>query len=542
MSLVDLLNIGKSALFASQTALNVTGHNIANVNTDGYTRQDVVLEVSTPVATGAGYLGRGVTVSGIERCYSSYIQKQLLGQEQTLGKSTAQNEVMSLVEQVFNDASGVGLSESLESFFSAWSDVASDPDDSAARTVLLSDAESLVSTIQGMETDLEGTVSEINDEIGSIVGQINDIADKIAQLNEKIAAAESGDSGSANDLRDQRDALVTELASLTSVTTLEGDNGSLTVMVGMRTLVDGTFVNEMTTTVDSEGDTGLSLDGVDITSEIGEGRLGGLIESREEIQSGPLKQLRKLAAALTIEINEVHSAGYGLDGSTGNDFFSALALSTTDSSSGASVSSATITDTSALTLSEYDISYSGSAWTVTNRDTGAAVTATVTTSGSDTTIAFDGISVTVSGTVAAGDAFGVSPLTEAISNFSVALTDADQIAAASSSSSLPGDNTNALAIAELAETSFASLDNATFSGYYGEIVSSVGSMAADAADLQAFDENLYSELTDQRDSVSGVSLDEEATNLILYQRAYEAAARLISITDELLETVITLGA
>ncbi len=197
---------------------------------------------------------------------------------------------------------------------------------------------------------------------------------------------------------------------------------------------------------------------------------------------------------------------------------------------------------SALTLSEYDITIGAAgAYTVTNRGTGATVTSGTYSSGAAITI--EGISVTLSddsGTVAEGDTFSVSPLTGAVSNFAVALTDTDQIAAASSASSLPGDNTNALALAGLADTGISSLGNATYSGYYAGIVSSVGSMAADAADLQTFDANLQSELANQRDSASGVSIDEEAANLIVYQRGFEAAARLINVADELIQTVLAL--
>ena len=540
MSLLNLMNIGKSALFANQAALNVTGHNIANVNTIGYTRQSVVLEISTPSSNNAGYLGRGVSIGGIQRSYSRFVEAQLLGQQQSLGKSTVMNEVLSQVEQVFNDSAGLGLSDSLEAFFGSWKSLSTAPADSAQRTVLLSDAEALVSNARQMETSLLGTVAEINDEISGVVGQVNTIAGKIADLNLQIAKIEAGNSGrTANDLRDTRGNLVTELAGLVQVNTLENADGVMTVMVGMRNLVDGSRVNELTAAVDASGNTSLEIDGVDVTSRIEKGRLSGLIDSRTAIEQGPLKQLRKLAAALTVEINALHGDGYGLDGSTGNDFFSPLTLSTTDSSDGADVSAATITDPSSLTLSEYDVSIGAlGAYTVKNRDTGATVTTGTFSSG--TAIAFDGISITLTGSVAAGDSFSVSPLTEAVSNLSVAITDGNKIAAASTSASLPGDNRNALAIADLADAAVASLGGTTFSGSYSGIVSSVGSMAADAADLKEFDQNLQTELQNQRDSASGVSLDEEATRLVVYQRGYEAAARLIRVADELMETVLAL--
>lgn len=540
MSLLNIMNIGKTALFANQAALNVTGHNIANVSTPGYTRQSVILEIATPAANSAGYLGRGVTIGGVQRSYARFIEGQLLGQEQSLGKSTAMDEVLSQVEQVFNDSAGLGLSDSLLAFFDSWGSLSSDADDTARRTVLLSDAESLVSTAKQMEKDLLETVGEINDEIADLAGKVNAISGKIAALNEEIAKIEGGQTGAtANDLRDTRGNLLTELGKLVELRTLEDADGSMTVMAGMRNLVSGTRVNQMTTTADASGNPVIRIEGIDVTSRIDKGRLSGLIDSRTAIESGPLLQLRKLAASMTVEINRIHSAGYGLDGSTGNDFFTALALSSTDSSGGAEVSSATITDMNALTLSEYDIAIGAAgAYTVTNRGTGATVQTGTFSSGS--AITFEGISITLTGTVASGDSFSVSPLAGAVSNFAVALSGTNRIAASSSAASLPGDNTNALRMAALADTGVSLLGNASFSEYYAGIVSSVGSMAADASDLRTFDSNLQSELAGQRDSASGVNLDEEATSLIVYQRGFEAAARLISVADELIQTVLAL--
>jgi flagellar hook-associated protein 1 FlgK len=539
VSLLNLLNIGKSAVFASQAALNVASHNIANVNTPGYTRQEAILEIATPAPTAGGYLGRGVTVTAVERRYDRFVDAQLLGQEQNLGKSTAMDQVLGQVEQVFNDASGAGLSNDLNAFFNAWQALSANPADAAQRTVLLSKANSLASTAKRMESDLLGTVKEVNGEIADVAGRVNAIATDISRLNARIVEVEAGGGAAkANDLRDARDKLVSELSGLAEIGTLEDANGALTVTVGMRNLVDRERVNPLSTFRDAQGNLGLSIDGVDVTGRIDKGRLGGLLASRSAIASGPLTDLRRLAAALTKEMNLLHSAGVGLDGTTGNDFFAPLALSATNASAGASVTSATVTDPAALTLSEYTMSIgAGNAYTVTNRDSGAVVASGTYASGNP--VGFDGISVVVTGTVAAGDAFTVSPLAGAVSNISVALTDPRKIAAASAAG-LPGDNTNALRIASLADAAVGSLGGATFSGYYGGVVGKAGTLARDASDLQAFDDSLRAELVNRRESASGVSLDEEAVKLIAYQRAFEAGARMIKITDELLQTVLQL--
>jgi flagellar hook-associated protein 1 len=538
MSLTDLLTIGKSALFANQTALNVTSQNIANVNTPGYSGRDVVLQIAGPVVPVAGgYVGMGVSVSGIERRYDRFVAGQLLGQEQRCGKSATMDAVLGNVEQVFNDSGGVGLSRALDQFFSSLQDVSAAPADSSQRTVLLANAGNLVTTAKQMEDSLLGTLAQVDKQIVDDAGKVNDIARKIATLNTQISRIESGGGPSANDLRDQRDQLVSQLAGLTDIATLEDANGSLTVRVGMRTLVDGEAVNALTVTQNAAGETRLALDGVDVTSRIAQGSIGGLLAARAEVASGPLAGLRRLAAAITIEMNRLHEAGYGLDGTTGNDLFTPLALASSGTSAAASVTSATVVDPAALTLSEYTISIgAGNAYSVTNRDSGAVVASGTYATG--TPIVFDGISAVVTGAAAAGDTFTVSPLEGAVSGFGVALTDPRKIAAASDPGALPGDNSNALRLAGFADAAVSSLGGATLTGYYSGLVSEVGKLAQDASDLQQFDANLRSTLQDQRDSESGVSLDEEAMNLVKYQRAYEAGAQIIRITDELFQTVL----
>jgi flagellar hook-associated protein 1 FlgK len=538
MSIGNLLSIGKSALFASQAALNVTGNNIANVNTPGYTRQEVVLQIATPVVRiGGGYVGTGVGISNIERRYDRFVEGQLLGQEQNFGKSSTMDQVLGQVEQVFNDTGGTGLSNALNTFFDAWQSLSTNPADTAQRTVLLADANNLVSSAKQMESSLLGTLKDVNKEILADAGQVNGIATEIARLNSRIVDLEAGGGTKANNLRDTRDGLVTQLAGLMDIATREDQNGSLTVTVGMRNLVDGEKVNPMTAVQNAAGDTTLSLDGVDVTQRITQGSIGGLLASRNAVASGPLAALRRLAAAVTNEMNQLHQAGFGLDGTTGDAFFIPLSLSSSGSSAGASVTSATITDPSALSLSDYSISIgAGNAYSVTNRDSGAVVATGTYASGSP--IAFDGISVVLTGTAAAGDSFAVSPLAGAISNFGVALSDPRKIAAASDPTAVPGDNTNALRIAGLADAAVSSLGGGTFSGYYSGLVSGVGKLARDASDLQQFDANLRSTLQDRRDSASGVSLDEEAANLIKFQRSYEAGARIIKVTDDLFQTVM----
>jgi flagellar hook-associated protein 1 FlgK len=538
MSLLGLFNIGKSAIFASQTALSVTGHNIANVNTPGYSRKEVILDIAIPVSIGRNFLGRGVSVSDIRRNYDRFIQSQLLIQSQNYGRSLAMERVLSQIEQVFNETDDLGIETGLRDFFGAWNDVVTNPESIPQRTVLLEKARSLVNTIKGMESRITDTIRHINEETDDTVKRINTIASDVARLNDSIVRIEAGQGREkATDLRDERDRLLGELSNLVDISTIEDKNGAVTVIVGMRNLVSGGVTNPLSTRRNENGDLDLYIDNVNVTTGIKSGTLGGLLSVRDYIESNPLHDLRKLAASLNKEVNILHRQGFGLDASTGNDFFIPLSLSTGDFSSGTDIT-ATIVDPSTLTLDEYVITFDATNYYVRNKETSALVASGAYSSGSP--IEFDGIRVVVTGAITTQDRFTVSPLTGAISNLGVAIIDPKGIAAASSETGLPGDNTNALRVFQLSEDVLSDLGGTTFSGYLRETVSRIGTMSGAASDSLRFEDNLLQEMKNRREAVSGVSLDEEAMNLVRFQRAFEAGARIIKVTDELLQTVLEL--
>ena len=536
MSLSSILNIANSALNAADAGLSVTSNNIANANTTGYDRQDVVLSISSPVNTGNGYMGTGVTVGGIENSSNQFIQAQLLDQEQTAGKSNAMNQTLSTVEQVFNEAQNLGLSTSLTQYINDWNDVASDPTSQTPRTVLLQDAGTLVSTAQDMENSILQTLNQTNSEIDNDVNQINTLASQIATLNGQIAQVGAGNIDTqASDLTDQRDQLMSQLSNLVGNASYQDQNGTLTVTIGQMNLLSGTSTNTLSATQDQNGNTQLTLDNTNITSQVNSGQIGGLLAAGSEIQSNSLFGLRKLIASITQQTNLLQESGYGLDESTNNNFFNPLQLSTVNNSASANIT-ASITNLSQVTLDEYTIGFAGGNYTVTDNQTGAVAATGAYISGN--AINFDGIQITITGAVTAADSFTVSPLTDAIKNFGVAITDPNEVAAASTLAALPGDNTNALQIAQESSTAaIANLGNSTFSEYYAGLVSGIGSLSQNASDSSTFDQNLLTQIQNQQSSVSGVSLDEESANLVKYQQAYEAASQIIEVTEQLLQTL-----
>lgn len=542
MSIIGLFNIGKSALSASQTALSVVNNNIANVNTPGYARQDVTLQISNPVQGVGGHLtGSGVTTTGIRRSYDRFIEAQLTQQYQFLGRSTSLEKTLGSVEQVYNDATGAGLQKNLTEFFNAWQTLATTPEGQTERTVLLQKAQSLVTNAKRMESSLVTVLKQTNGNITDMAGTVNSMATNISVLNKKIVQLEAGQSSEqANDLRSQRDNLVNQLADLADISSFENRDGSLTVTLGMRNLVSGDRATPLLARTDANGDTQLSLDNIDITGNIETGQLGGLIAARQEITDNSLFGLRKLVASLTKEINLQHQAGYGLDGLRDRDFFSPLQLTTGGSSAGASIT-ASINNMASVTLDEYDVTFDATAtnYSVTNRQTGSVVASGLYSSSS--TVTFDGIDMTITGAVTAQDTFSVSPLTGAVRNFGLdSGINNTTIAASSSAAEVPGNNSNALQIAQLADASIAALGGANFMQNYSGLVARTGSVSSAATDSRTFDNSMLEAIRNKRESVSGVSLDEEAANMIRYQRSYEAGARLIRMTDELMQTILQL--
>ncbi len=542
MSLTSLYNIGESALAASQAGLAVTSNNIANVNTPGYDAEAVTLSISNPIQTSAGSIGTGVTATGITRNYNQFIGAQLLTQQQNQSASSSLSQTLGQVEQLMNEDQGVGLSTPLSNFFNDWNNVASSPDSSAARTTLIQDAGTLVTTAQTIGSSLNATVSNANQAITSDVGQINTIATEIAGLNKQIVQQEAGANGSQpSALLSQQDAQLTALAQLTNFSTYTNSDGSITVEVGGQNLVSGSQAYTMSTAADSNGNQAVMLNGINITSGITGGDIGGQISSISGIQNTTLTGLETLITSLTLQVNNLNSSGYGLDGSTGNNFFNAPQLTTLNNTTNSDIT-ATVSKEANLSAAVYNFTFSGGQYSVYNSQTGALVTGpTAYTAGTPIDLSSTlGMTVDIPAGTPASGSFTISPLTTAISNFGVAITDPNQVAAASTAAGVPGDNSNATLISQLAGQAIGDLGNETFSDYYSGIVSTAGSAAQSASDNLTFDNNLVSSLQSQEQSASGVSLDQEATNLMLYQRSYDAAAQLITITDQMIQTLLNI--
>jgi len=547
MGLTGVLDIAKTALLVSQTAIQTTSHNIANVNTPGYTRQRANLAAGEPVVGGGYYIGTGVVVTGVERVYDSFLGLQILDATGMMGRYTSMNDTIGRLEGVFNDQQGLGLGDTLNGFFNALEDVANDPSSYSARTVLLGKAQTLADRINDLDLRIRQEIRNIESEIKGKVEEVNSLTGRIATLNSKIQRLEVGGER-ANDLRDKRDSLVKDLAEIIGITVLEDNGGQLNILVvGGGSLVAGNSTTSLSVSgdPDNNGYYDIMLGNHDITTSISSGRLKGLLEARDTHYQDALTRLNTLAASLTKEFNVIHGQGYGLDGSTGLDLFTPLSPSITPKSSntGGATATVSIQTLSSLTLDDYEIRFtSSSTFDIVNTTKGTTVSSGNTyTSGAN--IDFEGIRVVITNgtdTPKSGDVFKVSVTRDASKNLGLSLTDPNKFAAAKSSSALPGDNSNVLDMVNLKDSKVLSNGGATFNSFYSSLVSDIGGVAKEASINNDAQTQVLGDLEAYRQSVSGVSLDEEATNLIKYQYAYQAAAKVITVVDSLLETLMGL--
>ncbi|MGD8764175.1 MAG: flagellar hook-associated protein FlgK [Desulfobacteraceae bacterium] len=458
-SIFGILDMAGTALLTHQEAINVTGNNIANVNTPGYSRQRLILSPRVTSNSALGLIGNGVEGEGIERIYDRFVGVQINNENQSLGRWEAQKQILESIEVIFDESSGMGLSEAMNEFWNAWQDLSMNPSGQIEREVLISISENLTAIFNQKHADLESSQQGLDANIEGAVEEVNRLVAQIADLNQKIIDIELN-GASANEYRDQRDLALKELSELIDISTFEDANGAVKVTLnGGLTLVDGishrslsTQINPATGLLDvlwvgSDGST------MDITSSISGGKLLGWLEVRDVAIPDYLTRLNDLASTLMQEVNALHSAGFGLDESTGYDFFTG-------------------------------------------------------TDASDIQVNID------------------------------LVNDANLIAAAPDLAGVPGDSSNALAIADLQNRLTMNGGTTTFDDYYGTLVSNVGS---DVLSVNANYEHQFEMVThfeNYRESISGVNLDEEMVNLVKFQSAYDAAARLVTTTDEMIQTVL----
>jgi flagellar hook-associated protein 1 len=551
-----ILSTGQQALLAHQTALQVTGQNIANANTPGYSRERAEL-VSAPSSL-TNILRSGVNVEEITRAYDRFITTQVTVASSNLKSTQTQSDLLGQIEALFNDLNTpeAGLSGALDAFFQGLHDLAQNPQGLSERSSVLQQGENVAEAFHRLANELQGLYQERNARLGDAVTDVNHLTTQLATLNQQIREREVDPKNHANTLRDQQDLVLKQLAEKINITSFTTDSGQVTVLLGGgRPLVEGVQSFNLATRVDPDDPQRLLVDlndpkgnGTDVTAQIRSGHIHGLLVGRDTVLPRLQANLDRLAAQLSTSLNQTHSTGYGLDGTTGQDFLVARQVSgqaLAANTGGGTLQSVSVFDPSQLTLDDYRLQFTSGGAQPTF-DIVDATTGTTVASGQNytagATFRFAGLAVTLAdnGTPPQpGDTFLLRTTRDAAKNIAVAptlLAHPRQVAAAQSLN--PGDNANALALAQLRDT--LAIDGSTFGTFYHTLVTSVGAVSQQASRLADNQQTVLTDLENRRESLSGVSLDEEQVNLIRFQQAYNAAANFIRIAEELGRTVLDL--
>jgi flagellar hook-associated protein 1 FlgK len=455
----SVMNVAKDALLSHASAINITGSNIANVNTPGYSRLRPVFSS----IGGAAELQFGVEVSGAERLYDKYLEVQLVQQNQEIGYYEARKGVLDRVEGIFNESAGGGLNESLTKFWNAWEDLSANPTGTVQRDALVSAAESLATVFRQKAEELQEIRQDMNVSVSGTVSEVNSYLTNIAELNEKIVQTTTG-GGNASDLLDKRQDNLQKLGALIDFQYIEDASGAVNVFTSNgKPLVEAGRTWKLGTAVNAGEHDYYDVvfqDNGEVIDYFSKGKLAACLEARDTTVDGYLDKLDSLAASLVKAVNEKHLEGYDMYGNIGGDFF-----------------------------------------------------------------VFD-------------------PVTDADAahmRVSTAITeDPGKIAA---STSVDSDGNNASAIAAIKDSLLTVGDDtttATLSDHYSALMARVGQDVKDSNSSLDHQTVIMSQLESQRETVSGVSLDEEMMNLMKYQLGYNAAGRLAATVSALMDTLMSM--
>nr|MBO2477370.1 flagellar hook-associated protein FlgK [Bacillota bacterium] len=454
------LDIARRALQAQMRALDVVGHNIANANTPGYSRQVAVFATTPPYPAPmlnsmiqAGQVGTGVQIEAIRRLRDQFVEMQLRNETESLGRWNARYEALKQVELFLAEPSDYGLRDALDQFWQSLQDLHQQPESDAARAVVRERALLLAASFQHVHKQLTDLRLDLNRLVELEVQKINTLIERLANINAQIHRVHlSGHD--PNDLLDQRDQLILELAEIVDISVLERDNRTVQISINGFSIVDGEQWIALQAVKDPSDNmlyvhwsvTGQKLN-------ITNGRLAGVLEARDQLVKGYLDDIDLLAKTVIDRFNEQHEKGYTLENppQTGITFFTG---------------------------------------------TGAK------------DIAVDN---------------------NILQNLALI---------AASGDGTPGNGANALALSRVFHEPFTELGNVSIADYLRSIVASVGVTTQQAHSMVTSQTALVDHLHARRESVSGVSLDEEMIDMVRFQQAYAAAARVVTAMDEALETII----
>ena len=431
--MTDILNTGKSALFAFQRALATTSHNIANVNTDGYSRQRVDFQSVPGDGRAVTSTGGGVRISNIERMGDQFASARVSSSTSAHAEQETHFQMASRLDSLIA-TEGMSVAPALNKFFSSIQDANADPSSVATREVVIESTNQLADRFRTLQGQFDEAQSEVNDRTQEAAKMVNQYGQAIADLNNRIiGTASSQNTQQAHDLRDQREQVVNKLSKFIDVETLIQDNGSMSVFIGKGlSLVTDADAQTVSTVRDTLYPDRLQIqigeDGASqiLSSQLQGGVIGGLNDFSVNTLNPATHELGRLALNIADEVNQQHSLGLDLNGNPGADVFGQtdpeIFSDTTNVGNG--VLRGRITDSQALQASDYELRFDGAGFTATRTSDGNTTTGTLPMS-------LDGMALTLSGTPVAGDMFVVSATGRAAGSMETKLTEASNLAMAS---------------------------------------------------------------------------------------------------------------
>jgi flagellar hook-associated protein 1 len=502
-NLTTSLGIGLSGLQAAQQSMSVIGHNIANINTPGYSQQSTVLTTNPSQEYGNLQFGTGVNVSSVQALRDQFLNLQLTQSICNQSSAETHSNALQAVSSAFADDGTTGLNTQIQAFFASFQTLSADPTNASLQQNVVGKAQSMITELQSASSTLNNEMGSINEQIGSTVPEINTLTSQIAVLNGQIS--QQINPSNDNDAIDQRQQLTDQLANLVGiqVSTDSKNNYQITLDSGAATLVSGQTSYQMTTAMDPSNNDYLKVSvqsggtSTDVTDKITGGTLGANMDLRDGVLPGYTTQLNQLAGSIADQVNTVNMAGYGTDAS-GNPshnipFFTGSGIDTT----------ATDANFGQVNLANNNLPASAA-----NPPN------------------YKGII----------NSLVVNPLIVATpSNI-----------ATSGTSGVTGNNVNVLALANLqskantVDTSgTGNFNSGPFSTVVSGLINKVGTQSQQYNTTATNQENLTTALQTQKASVSGVDMDTSAAQLLAFQQGYQAAAHFISTISQLTTELMT---
>ncbi len=467
------IEIGKRAIFAQQTALSVTGHNIANANTEGYTRQNAITQATNPlsypgmnVGNGPLQIGTGVETKEINRIRDSFLDGQVRSQNEQQGFWNLKHDTLSKIEETLNEPGDNGLQASFDRFWQSWEDVSKEPDSLAARAALLSNASAIAGRFNQISDSMDHLSTDLQNQLTTKMQEMNNVTKQVSELNLQIAKI-TASGQQPNDLLDQRDLLVDKLSKMADIQVKPAANGMVDILVGQEYVVAGDKNYSVSFDTNSNQ---ISVGGNSVSLKSGE--IAGMVESLTQDIPSFMAKINELVTVFSKEVNQIH------------------------------------TDANAMNLDD-----------IQNRKNDPAAVLDQ--------IPFFVAKGSMGDPVTAGE-ITVNPQIVASLN---------KIAAARQANVSDAGNANALNNLKFKTVTFSN-QSTTMNNFYRTIVGDVGIKTQEASQMETKSETLVQFAESQRQSVSGVSIDEEMTNMVKFQQSYNAASRYISVMDEVLDKLI----